>query len=148
MTQLKFSKDSQIGKNFVTETTVEDWFSRYIRLRDTDNNGNCRCFTCGKISHPKNYQCGHFVKRDRYNIKYHEGNVAAQCVYCNKFQDGAQGVFGINLDKKYGEGTKDLLIAIGRKSGKLKGWERDLKAKKYRKKTYIELKRCGLEKWW
>ena len=91
---------------------------------------------------------GHFVKRDRWNLKYHEKNNAAQCTACNRFQDGAQGRFAIAIDRKYGTGTAEALLDMGARKGKMKAWEHAMLADEYYRKTYVELKRSGVEKWW
>ena len=39
------------------------WFSIYIRLRDSDENGYGKCFTCGKIIFWKKGDCGHGIGR-------------------------------------------------------------------------------------
>ena len=70
------------------------------------------CFTCGKISHyKKNMQCGHFQSRSSYSTRWDPTNCQVQCYGCNVMQQGRQYVFGLNLEKKYGNGVaEDLLI--------------------------------------
>ena len=36
-------------------------------------------------------------------------NVQVQCPKCNLFEQGNQYIFGLNLDKEYGEGTAEKL---------------------------------------
>lgn len=132
-----------------TVQTLDTWHSRYIRLRDTDSNGICRCFTCSSwVGHPKDCTNGHYIKRDRYSVKYHERNVHAQCLSCNGFEDGRQGRYAINLDTRYGRGTAAQLEALGSRRGKLKAHERYIVCQQYKDLVRHELARTGLEPWW
>ena len=130
------------------EDRLWKWFSRYIRARDTDDFGVCHCITCRKPGHPSEFDCGHFVKRDRYNLKYHEKNCHAQCPACNRFGDGEQGMYAVAIDRKYGTGTAESLLFIGKRTGSLKTWECAVQADHYRNKTYTALKNAGIDAWW
>lgn len=115
-------------------------FSQFIRLRDANRQGICFCITCGKTFHWKDGDAGHFVQRDRYATRYDERNVHAQCKYCNRFRSGEQSIHGMQIDKKYGEGTAAQLITIS----KIKGCKLDLRwvdiKLSYYKKKVKELK--------
>ena len=79
-------------------------FSKYIRLRDSDPEGYCRCSTCGEVHHWTKIQAGHFISRKHYATRWDEENVHAQCVACNVFRYGEQYKFslyiGENLSKE------------------------------------------------
>lgn len=77
-------------------------FSIYIRHRDADGRGNCRCVTCEKVAPIKEMQCGHFVSRVHRSLRWDERNAAAQCVGCNMFHEGRKDVFAVRLVEKYG----------------------------------------------
>ena len=64
-------------------------FSQYIRLRDTDENGYGGCFTCGKVFHYNDLQCGHFRKRRNLATRWYQDNAHAQCPECNTKDDAA-----------------------------------------------------------
>lgn len=83
-------------------------FSLYIRQRYAKNE-IAKCFTCGKQDHYKKLQCGHFQSRKYYSTRWDETNCQVQCAGCNVFKYGEQFVFGVNLNKKYGEGTAESL---------------------------------------
>lgn len=129
------------------EKRLWQWFSRYIRIRDSQN-GMARCITCGKIDFPQNMDCGHFVKRDRWNVKYHEMNNNAQCPSCNRFQDGAQGMYALKIDKKWGAGTAEMLLSMGARKNKLNANDCSLLADEYREKAYKEAEKSGVDVWW
>ena len=97
---------------------LDKWFSLYIRLRDTDDNGLCQCFTCGKVDHYKKLQCGHFQSRRKHSTRWSIKNCQVQCVKCNMFNQGEQYKFAIGLDSKYGEGTADELIFLSNQTTK------------------------------
>jgi 5-methylcytosine-specific restriction endonuclease McrA len=86
-----------------------DTFSKYIRLRDSDDNGYCTCISCDNVAYYKECDAGHFISRNRKIVKFNEYNVNAQCQRCNRFENGAQYRYSISLDKKYGEGTAEFL---------------------------------------
>jgi len=75
-------------------------FSKYIRLRDADTEGYCRCSTCGEVHHWTKIQAGHFISRKHYATRWNEENVHAQCVACNVFRYGEQYKFSLYLGDK------------------------------------------------
>ena len=40
---------------------LDKWFSYYVRLKNSDKNGYCRCISCGKIFFWKDIQNGHYM---------------------------------------------------------------------------------------
>jgi hypothetical protein len=88
---------------------LDKWFSLYIRILNTTDEGFAQCFTCGKVDSYKKLQCGHFMSRRFHSTRWNELNCAVQCVKCNMFGQGEQYKFGLNLDAKYGEGTSEEL---------------------------------------
>lgn len=88
---------------------LDDVFSLYIRLRDTDIDGYGMCITCYKINHFKKMDCGHYVKRQYSATRYEEMNCALQCKRCNAFEQGMDRVFAKNIDKRYGKYSADGL---------------------------------------
>ena len=97
--------------------TLDRIFSEYIRLRDADSRGMCRCITCSNIFHWKEGDCGHFVQRDRIAVRWDSRNASAQCPRCNRFRGGEQYEHGRAIDRKYGAGTADTLRALGQVRG-------------------------------
>jgi|SRR6185295_1929383 len=93
------------------DDTLWIWFSRFIRLRDSDENGIATCFTCGRrLKWDAGIQAGHFIGRREQSTKFDEKNVHAQCVTCNHFNAGMQFEYSLQLDRKYGEGTAMRLL--------------------------------------
>lgn len=84
-------------------------FSYFIRLRDSDDNGYCRCISCGKIEFWKYIQNGHFVNRGHMSTRFDEKNCNAQCVKCNMYDEGNNIGYMRGLIKKYGPSIIDEL---------------------------------------
>lgn len=84
-------------------------FSQYIRLRDSDTNGYCRCISCGKIHYWKEIQNGHYMSRRYLSTRFDEMNCNAQCVACNIFNQGNIQMYRQNLIKKISEKNVDYL---------------------------------------
>jgi len=78
-------------------------FSLYIRLRDSDEKGYCRCISCGIVKPYKEMDAGHFIPKSRgMSIYYEEDNVHAQCRQCNTFLHGNLYSYGKTLELKIG----------------------------------------------
>lgn len=94
--------------------TCDEWFSRYIRIRDANHNELCKCITCNTIKHWKEMDCGHFQSRRFSATRWHEQNAHAQCQNCNKYQAGEQYRHGLEINALYGEGTAEHLEQLAR----------------------------------
>jgi len=81
-------------------------FSRWVRLSNSVNE-ICTCVTCGKESHWKDIQAGHFISRKHYSTRWDERNVSPQCVGCNVFKYGEQYKYSLYLGNKL---SKKLLV--------------------------------------
>ena len=91
---------------------LDNIFSIYIRKRYAKDDVS-KCFTCGKLDHWKNLQCGHFQSRRKYSTRWDKLNCQVQCAKCNIFSQGEQYIFGKRLDETYGEGTANELALKG-----------------------------------
>ena len=92
------------------------------------------CFTCGDKRNWKEQQAGHYIhgnKMDFYPI-----NIHCQCVRCNKWLHGNQGVYGEKLIKIYGMDKVEEIREIEKKEKKytifeledlIKGYQEALK---------------------
>lgn len=135
---MKFPKKKWLGqpsKKENLEATLDKWFSKYIRLRDSDKNGICCCITCLRIFHWKEGDAGHFISRDRSATRYDERNVNAQCVPCNRFKSGLQYEHGLAIDKKYGPGTAQMLNILSKVHSKLNDFYYKRQIEIYKKKV-------------
>jgi 5-methylcytosine-specific restriction endonuclease McrA len=94
---------------------LDESFSLWIRLRDSDDNGMVKCITCGTIAHFTEMDAGHFVTRDNMGTRWEEENVSGQCRHCNRFRSGEQYEHGLAIDKKFKKpGTAAMLVIKGK----------------------------------
>jgi hypothetical protein len=119
------------------------WFSRYIRLRDSDENGFAKCFTCGRVMYWNKFDAGHGLGRQHLGIKYHEKNNHAQCGNCN-LDGGRQDVYKEKVNKLYGENTWMNLELMKRKPVKWSGFEIEALTEHYKKEVHSLLKQKNL----
>lgn len=91
---------------------LDMWHSRYVRIRDADVNGVCRCVTCGKSHHWKDIHCGHMHSRKWMRTRWDRRNTYAQCVACNTFDEGAIPIMVEHVRKLHGQEVLDELIAL------------------------------------
>lgn len=82
---------------------ADKWMSKYIRLRDADENGYGRCISCGRIVHWSEADNGHYINRGHLNTRYDEQNCNLQCRNCNRFDEGNKEGYCLGLIAKYGD---------------------------------------------
>jgi hypothetical protein len=102
---------------------LDDIFSQYIRLRDADSNGYCRCISSGKIAFWKNVDCGHFINRKHISLRFSEINCNAQARDDNRFDEGNLEGYRRGLIKKHGPDIIDKLYAMKNQTLKLSEFE-------------------------
>jgi len=78
-------------------------FSEFIRLRDADNRGYVSCISCGKVSHWKDSQAGHYIPKNSGMFFYfNEDDCHAQCYGCNVPKSGNLIYYRKRLIEKIG----------------------------------------------
>ena len=119
---------------------ADKWFSRFIRLRDSDGNGNAMCVTCGKFYTIQEIECGHWIRRappkGSWGTRYEEHNAHSQGACCNRFDYGAEKKHEEKIIEMYGREEVWRLFAIARKEKQkpsAKGFQ--FFAEKYEKKV-------------
>lgn len=88
---------------------LDKLFSQFIRMRDADEYGMVKCYTCPKTDHWKKMQCGHFVPRQYLATRFDEMNCHSQCYACNMLYNGQPSAYARLLEREYGKGTVELL---------------------------------------
>lgn len=101
------------------KTRADKAFSIYIRTRDSVR-GICACVTCGAQRPIAQTHCGHFVSRRYLSTRYDERNAHAQCPTCNTYNQGEQYLHGVHVDRRWGEGTADMLMRKSREINKMR----------------------------
>ena len=125
------------------EKELDKWFSRFIRLRDSDENGFLQCCTCERPFYWKAVDCGHYSKRNKAH-RFNEKNCNGQCRYCNDALKGEADKHAAYIDKKHGEGTAEFLRGTENKLRELNRFEYIELVKEYKQKTKDEANKRGI----
>ena len=120
-------------KNYSLKS-VDNWFSKFIRARDADEDGIIRCISCGKPVHWKKADAGHFIKRQHRALRFSEINVNGQCRSCNWLLQGNDINYAKGLVKKYGPGIIEQLQALKNGALHLGRFELKIIADNYKEK--------------
>ena len=121
--------------NKTTQAKLDKAFSEYIRLRDADEKGYCRCISCGKVRHWKEMDAGHYVNRKHMSLRYNESNVHAQCKACNRYDEGNVSGYTLGLIKKYGKQIIERLNVAKNQVNKIDEFQAQLMLDWYRSKV-------------
>ena len=120
--------------------SADSWFSKFIRLRDADDNGNVKCISCPAIHQWKKMDAGHFIKRQHKGTRFDEKNVNGQCRNCNWLKQGNDINYAKGLEKKYGPGIIEQLEVAKRRTLPMGKFELGVISDHYREK-FKELKK-------
>lgn len=128
---------------------LDTWFSRYIRLRDSDDKGEIKCVTCEEVRFWKYADCGHYIPRQWKSTRWHEQNCHAQCKGCNGFQEGRMDIHRDKIEERYGKDVVDMLNfkqeCEKRNTVRLYTFELEANIEKYKRLAKAEAKLRGLE---
>ncbi len=112
---MKRPKKKKVKTYSALKRSLDQLFSRWLRLKGSDSAGQASCFTCGLRSSWTVLQCGHFIQRQYLAGRWNEANCRIQCVRCNIFMKGAYPEFALNL----GQETVAHLVSLKRETVKL-----------------------------
>lgn len=96
-------------------------FSRIVRILGSDENGQCKCYTCESVKHWTLQQCGHYEKRANTQIRWDFRNGHPQCKTCNETKHGNLEVYTQRLEQEQ-KGLPELLKEMAREPYK---WSRE-----------------------
>jgi hypothetical protein len=116
------------------KTELDEVFSKFIRHRDANKDGNIKCCTCPKILPIAKMQCGHFVNRDKLATRWSEINCASQCWGCNSkaLGNGRKDEHSLYIINKYGLEALHQVLLEGKKITKLSTADLQDMAAKYK----------------
>jgi len=132
--------------NKTLKRKLDDIFSKYIRLRDSNENGIFRCISCGKPVSWKNGDNGHFVNRQHMSLRYSEVNCNAQCRHCNRFDEGNNIGYQRGLIEKYGDEIINELEIAKYRSNSISDVEARIMINYYKQEVAKLLKEKNLKK--
>lgn len=99
---------------------IDEVFSKWLRLSQSDSNGIVLCFTCGTRRHYLDQmQDGHYVSRNYLALRWDEENNHIQCYYCNMILKGNYPMYSLKMVEKYGP---DILQKLEIKKNNLVKW--------------------------
>lgn len=126
------SKRRKKSPKTVLKKTAWEWFSRYVRLRDSsfkEDGWYGTCITCSKsgkvawvdekntLRFIRGWDAGHYISRGNWYLRHDEENVNLQCSFhCNKMKSGNIEKYKVALDMKYGDGTRKRLDDAAKKN--------------------------------
>ena len=88
---------------------------KLARISAADDNGYCKCVSCGKLDHYKNMDGGHFIpKGSSSRWALDEQNVHPQCKGCNGFgmkHGSAEAQYTIWMLDWYGKDAVEHMLA-------------------------------------
>ena len=124
-------------------------FSKFIRLRDSDENGIIKCCTCDSRKSWKKVDCGHFIPRQYLSTRWEESNCHAQTKDCNGFHGGRMDLHEKHIIKLHGQSEVDRLNLKMKheKASPVKIYEFELQEmiEIYTKKANFEASKRGIE---
>ena len=130
--------DDESFRNLIDD--LDYVFSRYIRLKHSDNSGNCECYTCGKTQHYTILQCGHYIPRANLMTRFLEHNCRPQCKECNEYKSGNLEEYSKRLENEQ-SGIVDWLVEQSRQIHKPSRDEMKHLLNEYRNKLNIIIKK-------
>lgn len=103
----------------ILQQRLDQVFSEYIRLRDANENGFCKCVTCGSMWRWQDLQNGHYIDRRHIGARYDERNCNSQCSSCNIGLRGNLDKYKRAIIEKYGVKVLEELESTKRSMEKL-----------------------------
>lgn len=100
---------------------IDYWFSRYIRLKYTNEKGKVRCYTGDTEMDWQTSQCGHFIPRAHMATRWLPENCRPQSQYENCVLSGNLDVFKERLEQEQ-PGLPEWLLEQSREVCK---WSRE-----------------------
>jgi hypothetical protein len=89
---------------------ADSLFSHFIRERDKHT-----CISCGKTVEPNKSQCGHYISRANWQLRFSLLNCNCQCAQCNRWMQGNMVEYRKRLIEKHGEEVVKKLESTGSK---------------------------------
>jgi len=101
----------------VLKAKLDSSFSELVRMTHADDQGRVTCIDgCRRTGFWRDFDCGHFVHRDKLPTRWHLDNCRPQAPYCNRKLDGKPYQFGQALNRE-SPGLADRMIALGDEPG-------------------------------
>lgn len=94
----------------VLKGKLDKAFSELVRMTFADDQGQVTCIDgCGRTGFWKDFDCGHFVDRDKLPTRWDLDNCRPQSPVCNRMKTGRRYEFGRALNQE-NPGAADRLL--------------------------------------
>jgi len=90
-------EDDESVQNLIQD--LDAIFSKFIRLKYSNEKGIVNCFTCNKPFRIANIQNGHFIHRTDMATRFMEQNCRPQCEWCNSRHNDDRSIFAEALER-------------------------------------------------
>ena len=128
----------------VLQKRLDQIFSEYIRLKEANDNGFCKCVTCGSMWHWTALHNGHYVDRRHIATRYDERNCHPCCYHCNVTLRGNLSKYRQFIIDKYGVKVLEELESAKRATEKYSVADYQEKIEYYRSEVRRIKKEKGL----
>lgn len=93
------SKNKKVSSEIDLIAKADKITSQLVRKMYKTGNNFIKCFTCGKILHFNEAECGHFIPRRHLKTRWLLDNLRPQCNNCNSKLHGNLEIFEEKLEK-------------------------------------------------
>lgn len=94
----------------VLKAKLDSSFSELVRMTHADDQGRVTCIDgCGRTGFWRDFDCGHFVDRDKLPTRWDMDNCRPQAQVCNRMKTGRRYEFGRALNTE-SAGLADRLL--------------------------------------
>ena len=101
----------------ILKEKLDNAFSKLVRMSRADDQGMVTCIDgCGRSGFWKDFDCGHFVDRDKLPTRWDLDNCWPQAQVCNRMKTGRRYEFGRALNQK-SPGLADRLLEKAEEPG-------------------------------
>jgi 5-methylcytosine-specific restriction endonuclease McrA len=127
---------------------LDDWFSRYVRLNASNNEGMAHCVSCNTYKQVKYMDCGHYFSRNKKSTRWDLQNVDIQCKGCNSSMGNP------TINNSFRTALIDRGVALEELEVKKnltykpEKFTLEFEIEKYKKLVSELLEEKGLIKWW
>jgi hypothetical protein len=109
-----WKKPAKVSDKSKAIKKLDEVFSDFVRLRDSDEDGIVACVICKDKQHWRDVDCGHYQDRDHMGTRWHEMNGNGECRICNRDLCISTEEYAKAIDEKYGPGTAAKLDKLAK----------------------------------
>lgn len=85
--------------------------SKFVRINEADEDGNCTCVTCGRVYPWKKVQAGHWINGRNNAVLFMEDGIHPQCYGCNVRKQSNPIRYWLWMEEHIGRDRMNQMIA-------------------------------------